>query len=439
MAPEAWPLQAGVARVTITPPIGATLTGFPHPDRRATHERDPLYATALVIGDDQARVALLCCDLQCLHPTLVAAVRERVCELTGIAPGHVMICCSHTHSGPACYDHPAARAVDRAYLAGLPFTLAGAVAAANVDPRRIAVRWGTAAAHVGINRRESRPDGRVVLGHNPAGPTDPTVRVARLDCDDGKPLALLVNYACHPVVLGSDSMAISADFVGVMRRIVEEALGAPVLFLQGACGDINPRLGPASDEGQVETLGMELAGAVLTACAAASPVQWNTTQPPERMTSAISAATARIDLPLLDDTTGIPDFPSREERRALSEGLDQTEPWTTQVVTQQAVDRYRYMTPIDVQMVRCGPLAIVGIPAEPFVEIGHALHAARPDLPTMVAGYTNGCVGYVPMPDAYPLGGYEVSYSIIYSRLPTPLAPECASTIIDVGRRVLSQ
>lgn len=71
------------------------------------------------------------------------------------------------------------------------------------------------------------------------------------------------------------------------------------------------------------------------------------------------------------------------------------------------------------------------------MEIGLALQESRRGQPTMVAGYTNGCVGYMPMPAAYPLGGYEVSSSFAYYRLPAPLAPESAGRIIETGRRLL--
>jgi hypothetical protein len=289
----------------------------------------------------------------------------------------------------------------------------------------VRMRWGAADSDIGINRREVRPDGRVVIGHNPAGPVDRAVRVARFDRQDGRPLAILVNDACHPVVFGSDSMAISADYVGHTRAVVEHATGAVMLFVQGACGDINPRLRATPGGRQAETLGVELAGAVLTAYATATPAS----------AAAIAAATMRLDLPVLQDTAAIPDLISEQERQALHPVIDQRLPWAAKVSADPATDGLT--TPIELQVLRLGDLAIVGIPAEPFEEIGLALQAGRTGQPTMVAGYANGCVGYVPMPTAYPLGGYEVSYSFAYYRLPAPLAPECAERIFDVGRRLL--
>jgi hypothetical protein len=310
-------------------------------------------------------------------------------------------------------------------VANLRFALAGVVAMATRELHPVRLRWGAADSDIGINRREVRPDGRVVIGHNPAGPVDRAVRVARFDRQDGRPLAILVNYACHPVVFGADSIAISADYVGHTRAVVEHATGAAMLFVQGACGDINPRQRATPGGRQAETLGVELAGAVLTAYATATP----------GAVAGIAAATTPVDLPLLQDASAIPGLISAQDRQALHPTIDQRLPWAATVSADPATGGLT--TPIALQVLRLGDLAVVGIPAEPFVEIGLALQERGLGRPTMVAGYTNGCVGYVPMPAAYPLGGYEVSYSFAYYRLPAPLAPECAERIVDAGRRLL--
>src|SRR2546423_15273817 len=111
------------------------------------------------------------------------------------------------------------------------------------------VRIGTGygAADIGHNRLHVNTDGTVNwfernLTRIPTSPVDPMVSVLRIDQADGTPLAILVNYSCHPVVFGSDNLQYSADYPGVMTRIVEEAWGKKPLcfFLQGAPGEINP-------------------------------------------------------------------------------------------------------------------------------------------------------------------------------------------------------
>jgi neutral ceramidase len=86
----------------------------------------------------------------------------------------------------------------------------------------------------------------------PSSLVDPTVTVVRIDTAKGDPLAVLINYACHPVILGSENLQYTADFPAITNRVVEKVLGGNVesFFVQGAPGDINPyyaNMPPAED------------------------------------------------------------------------------------------------------------------------------------------------------------------------------------------------
>ena len=108
-----------------------------------------------------------------------------------------------------------------------------------MQPARI--KAGAGHMDFSVNRREKLADGRVVLGLNETGPADHAVGVVRVDSQEGRPLAALVNYTCHPIFVGSASRLISPDYPGPMRRVVERETGATCLFLQGATGNVNPR------------------------------------------------------------------------------------------------------------------------------------------------------------------------------------------------------
>ena len=103
----------------------------------------------------------------------------------------------------------------------------------------------------------------------PAGPVDKTVGIIKIDDLNGNTIAVLVNYACHPVVYAPDNLRYSADFPGVMSREVQNVLkGEPIcFFIQGACGDMNPyyAMWPIDDGAQskVEEMGKELAHEVI--------------------------------------------------------------------------------------------------------------------------------------------------------------------------------
>src|SRR5262249_2229328 len=151
----------------------------------------------------------------------------------------------HTHYGPVMYDEGEGgdAPVARAYWAALPHQVAGVVGAAAGGLRPVTLACGRGSVRVGINRRERRPDGRIILGQHPEGTLDSEVLVWRLDLAEAPaapesppsggwrdgppgwvrrgttPLAVVVNYACHPVSLGGQMRLVSADFPGVARGV----------------------------------------------------------------------------------------------------------------------------------------------------------------------------------------------------------------------------
>ena len=133
-------LRAGVARVTVTPPIGIPMFGFAGRGP-AGGIHDDLTATALVLEGPQAelsgngqgagvsRLAIIACDLLFLRAEEVRAVREAIARLTDMPPDHVVIACSHTHYGPLTEpDRDEQGPQVEPYLANLVHLLAGAVA-----------------------------------------------------------------------------------------------------------------------------------------------------------------------------------------------------------------------------------------------------------------------------------------------------------------------
>ena len=73
---------------------------------------------------------------------------------------------------------------------------------------------------------------QIVCGFNPNGSSDDTVLLARVTGKDGRLLATIVNYACHPTTLAWQNTLISPDFPGAMRDVVEREIPAPCIFLQ---------------------------------------------------------------------------------------------------------------------------------------------------------------------------------------------------------------
>ncbi len=234
-------LLAGVATQDITPEPGLRMWGYSNRTLGATGALDPLLAKALVLKAGDHSVAIVTLDLgRTPEETVLAKVRERTAAECGIT--QLFVTASHTHAAPsveATSENP------NPYGEQVGQHIADVIgrAAGQLVPVKIGVGRGT--ADLAHNRRKFLPDGRVAMQwrnveREPTAPVDKQYAVIRLDRVDGTPLAVLLHYACHPVVLGSDNLQYSADFVGGARAVVEEQLKTTCLFLQGACGNINP-------------------------------------------------------------------------------------------------------------------------------------------------------------------------------------------------------
>lgn len=257
--------RAGTARRDITPGPGVAMWGYT--DRKGPSEGtlDPLYARALVLEAGDERVALVSLDLgRVPMAESVARIRARGAA-AGI--GHVVLFATHTHGGPVMEtaDAPHAQAVEKA--------VGDAIEDAAQHLQLVRLGVGRTTIDIGHNRRFIKDGKCYMLWRNaskmPTSPVDKEAILIRLDREDGTPLAVLVNYACHPVVLAADNRRFTGDWVGEMAHIVKHETGAECLFLQGACGDINPYLDktPLDEEGiaSMRSVGREAAAAVLDA------------------------------------------------------------------------------------------------------------------------------------------------------------------------------
>jgi neutral ceramidase len=236
--------RAGIAKVDLSPPEGLYLLGSGEVKALGTH--DPLYARTVVLELGMKRIALISIDLcRVFQEPLMEWLRTTVRRTRKISC--VLMVATHTHSGPII---PLDEKYELKGMAAWQKSAARKVAQAVEDAcdNTVPVKLGTGygAIQIGHNRRRVNADGSVAMmwanpTKTPTSPVDPTVGVLRIDRVDGRPLAILVNYACHPVVVMGNLQQYSADFPGVTVRRVEQEFGDnPLcLFLQGASGDID--------------------------------------------------------------------------------------------------------------------------------------------------------------------------------------------------------
>jgi len=221
------PLKAGVAKVDITPPTGVLMWGYFDRLTPSKATLDPLYARVLVLEAGETRLALVALDLgRAFGPASLARLREAARKSSGIS--YLLVVASHTHAGPVIQDEYPSGQVPAWETADLD-KIEAAIDEAHQRAVEARLGAGHGVAYIGYNRRRVNSDGTVTMFWSnptkvPTSPIDPTVSVLRVDTADGKPLAVLVNYACHPVVFGADNLEYSADFPGVMTATVESQL-----------------------------------------------------------------------------------------------------------------------------------------------------------------------------------------------------------------------
>jgi hypothetical protein len=225
-------LEAGAAKVDITPPTGHPMWGYgARHDAPSVGILDPLHARALVLSAGGRRLALVSLDLG-RAPTRqsTAAIRARVKEAAGIE--HVFLVASHTHHGPVLEldDWPDPK---KPYVRQLERQLGDVIliAAKGMKPARL----GVASKQVPLNRnRHSKLADK---------PVDHDLLVLRVEDTAGRSIAHAVNFAAHATMHPAAVRKFSGDWPGAMAVLVEQETKAPCLFLQGAAGDLSPNPG----------------------------------------------------------------------------------------------------------------------------------------------------------------------------------------------------
>jgi neutral ceramidase len=233
--------EVGFGERDITPPAGLPMWGYgARHDMLSQGALDPLFAKAVVIHAGGEKLAIVGLDMG-RGPTqpMMDKIRHALAEKANIT--HVLISGSHTHHGPVI------ELTDRkgfgkgkfdkavAYSNRLPELITEAILDAdrNAKPARI-----------GINSRTDRNLNRNRQSKRPVKATDPMLAVIRFDdASTGKPIAVVVNFAAHPVMTNERILKYSADYPGFMKKRVESQLDTHCVFMQGAAGDMSVNAG----------------------------------------------------------------------------------------------------------------------------------------------------------------------------------------------------
>ncbi|MFI5459923.1 MAG: neutral/alkaline non-lysosomal ceramidase N-terminal domain-containing protein [Isosphaerales bacterium] len=390
-AAESTEFRAGAAEKDITPPTGIPMWGYgARHDALSEGTLDPLMAKAIVIAAGDDKVALVGIDLG-RGPTeeMMKIIRQEVLENAGIR--NVLITGSHTHHGPVIEltDLPGLGKgkfdVAVAYAKKLPQLLVAAILDADRDLKPAKVGVMTESVTLNRNRHTKR---------EPKS-TDPMLAVVRFDDPGGKPIAVLVNFAAHPVMTDAKVLKYSADYPGFLKNKVEAELSTKCVFMQGASGDMSPN--PGTGPWEPRRFGETVAGHVIAL-----------------------ARSARTETPAHPSVKGMVDTFQFKTR------VDLRDPRVAGVfergffpeITRNYVKLYGEALTVELNTVLInGELALVGGSGEFFCNHANRLKARSYVKHTLFFGYCNGHGMYFPTIEAASEGGYGADPGVSLAEL----------------------
>jgi neutral ceramidase len=430
-AADTW--KAGTAKEKITPDGPMWMAGYGSRNHPATGLINDLWARALVLEDPGgARVVIVALDLVGIGPEIADPILAQLGTKHGLAPAHVALCCSHTHSGPAVgrnlhvmhydlLDDDQKRRADE-YAAALQTKIVELVGRSIAQLRPVKLSFGQGTATFAVNRRNNkepdvpqlRAEGKLV------GPFDHDVPVLKVTDEAGKLTALLFGYACHATVLGDYDW--SSDYPGFAASELEQRHPeCTAVFFAGCGADQNPL--PRRQVELAKKYGKDLADSVDAALG----------QSLQPLDGKLNVQATRIDLDFAK-------IPSREEVDQDAQSKDRfiasrARNYQALLDAGKAIPA-TYSYPIQVWQLG-DKLTFITLGGEVVVDYALRLKSKYGAGRTWVAGYSNDVMAYIPSRRVLAEGGYEGGGAMVYYGLPSPWAPSVEESIIDAVARLM--
>ena len=403
-------LSAGAAKLSLVPPFPTQMGGFFDRLDTFTGVTTPVYARALVLDNGATKVAVVATDLIAISWEVVEPVRKRIASRCGIPEDNILITAAHNHSGPSGFAGSSTLGLEEnvAFTEFVITTITDAVLSANdtLRPARMGFRMGQL-SEITSNRQQGND---TVI--------DPDVGVLRVtEADSRATIAVLFNFTGHPVIVGSENLTLCGEYPGQAQQFVEDTLGGVALFTQGACGDVTmKRSGPPFEE--VKRIG-NIVGAEVVRTAEMIPATEDAT-----LHSVFERVqVAQRDVPSVEDAEH--QVAEADRRVEEAQGANASEAQLRTLRRDASASRTTLMVAravashpgalersaqASVQVMQLGPVVVVGIPGELFVEYGLEMKKRVQqslERPMMLVGYANDYIGYIVTPRASHTGGYE--------------------------------
>ncbi len=432
-------LKVGTSTVDISPPIGVELCGYAARDGGNLGIHDKIFAKTIAIEEGSNRIAVLSCDLIGLDFEIVEYVKSEAAKRVKISPDAIMISCIHTHSGPVTMHGNGIGLKDKDYIEYVKQKLLESLIKAFENLISADVYYYKGECNIGINRRGKIEEGSIEPSPDPDGFVDKQVSVITfVNLDNEEPISIFFNYGCHPVVLSPGNNLVSADFPGAVCNYIAKSLNNNVtaVFTNGGAGNVNPVLRGTFKNLKIngEKLGETILGILKTKG--------------RRLSPNLSFGVVEVDFPYANNNLKEKYLQTFNE---YNKQLEKVKPGSVEEKLCYANINWskKYLGKIEegdipksiqmkVQVLRIGELFLTGIPAEVFAETSMWIKENSGD-DTIVVGYTNGNVGYLPPQSEILKGGYEVLEAHKYYDRPAHFTGEAEKNVRIASVELISK
>jgi hypothetical protein len=410
-------LRVGAIKKEITPPVGTDLFGYIRRFGSSEGVHDPLWANFLSLEESTNQLLLISLDILAVDEIFASRIREAISKELNIKKRNILVAAIHTHSAPGIHLFRNVGERNRRWEEKLLQTLIKGASESVKRMRKSSAGTGTGFALIGKNRRKE------------GGAVDPYFPLVCFRDEKNRPLALIANYGCHPVVLDEKNLLISADYVGYFRNHLNKLLSADpvILFFCGASGDVDP----------VERGNFSIANRLgRTLAAEASRV---IKKMKFQTDIEIKAREASLKIP----HGWIPNQKEaekilRESRNHYEQAVKKGEKkeikiqkafllWAKEIKERALKNKLPSVLETKLQCLKLGEAILLAHPFELFSSVSLSLRVKSKIESLFLAGYANGYEGYLPDENSYTEGGYEVDESFKYCGL-LPLSVQAEKT-----------
>lgn len=421
-------MQVGIAKINITPPSPAFMSGYANRDKPSEGVLHDLWAKALVLSSQDEKMIIVTTDLLGLSHQVSAEVAEKIQEKFGIERRQLMFNSSHTHSGPMIWPSlsviaeysPEDQKIVSEYSQVLVDKLVQVISGAYGQQESMQVFAGKTTADFAINRRALAAQKN---GINLPGPIDHDVPVLKFVNTSGEIKAVLFGYTCHNTTLMGNNFLINGDYAGFAQIEIEKKLPkATAFFILGSAGDQNPE--PRGTIELAQKHGKNLSDQVLALVQSTklTPVRHEL----RSYFSSIPLKFKKIQVAEYQKDLQSSDKFIQRRAKLMLEAYNKG--WNT--------DFYMY----PVQGIRLGKeFCMIALGGEVVVDYSLRIKKEFPGKNIFVAGYSNEVMCYIPSERVLKEGGYEADSSMIYYGMPGPFETGIEEKIMDAINKTMKK